>query len=168
MLSLIMEENLIFMCLKQKSKKIVIMIVLLFFLILIILAFMPIKMSVSSEDDIEYSSYFIYYIVPEGSTDAGCVICYDQDGKHYNKMNVEGDLPQNILSKDICESGTAFLLYGSLTVYEDEYTLDVSDWDVFGNVNRNCDSLRLDLKKYITILDFKCFDFLLFDKWFDD
>lgn len=144
------------------------MIVLLSFLILIILAFIPIKMSLSSEDDIEYSSYFIYYLIPEGSTDAGCIICYDQDGKHYKKMNFEGALPQNILSKDICESGTAFVLYGSLSVYEDEYTLDVCDWDVFGNVNRNCDSLRLDWKKYITILDFKWFDFLLFDKWFDD
>lgn len=163
-----MEENLRFMYLKQKSKKIVMTIVLLSSLILIILAFMPIKMSVSSEVDIENSSYFIYYLVPEGSTDAGCVICYDQDGKHYNKINFEGGLPQNILSKDIYESGTAFVLYGTLSEYENEYTLDVCDWDVLGNVNRNCDSLRLNLKKYITILDLKWFDFLLFDKLFDD
>lgn len=146
---------------KQKSKKLVITIVLLFFLILIILAFMPIKMSVTSEDDIEYSSYFIYYFIPEGSTDAGCVICYDQDGKYYYQMNFEGAMPQNIISKDVCESGTAFVLYGALS--EDEHTLDVCDWDIFGNVNRSCDSLRLDLKKYVTILDFKWFDFWLFE-----
>lgn len=156
------------MYLKQKSKKIIITIVILFFLLLIILAFMPIKMSVSSENDIEYSSYFIYYLIPEGSIDSGCIICYDQDGKYYNKMNFEGALPQNILSKDICESGTAFVLYGTLSVYEDKYTLDVCDWDVFGNVNRNCDSLRLDLKKYVTFFDLKWFDFLFFDKLFDD
>ena len=151
------------MKLKQNSKKrkILMIIFSILFLIPIILAFMPIKMSIPSEDDIERSDYFVVYLVPEGSTDAGSVICYDRNEAYYHKMNFEGALPQNLLSSDIYASGTRFILYGTLSVNEDEYTLNVCDWDILGYVNRDCDSLRLDMKKYITVFDFKWFDFLM-------
>ena len=158
-----MREALRFMKLKQniKKRKILMIIFSVLVLIPIILAFMPIKMSIPSTDDIKYSDYFIVYLIPEGSTDSGSVICYDQDEVYYNKINFKGALPQNLLSSDIYASGTQFILYGTLSVNEDKYTLNVFDWDIMGYVNRDCDSLRLDMKKYITVFDLKWFDFLL-------
>ena len=158
-----MREALRFMKLKQNIKKRKILMIFFSVLVLIpiILAFMPIKMSIPSTDDIKYSDYFIVYLIPEGSTDSGSVICYDQDEVYYNKINFKGALPQNLLSSDIYASGTQFILYGTLSVNEDKYTLNVFDWDIMGYVNRDCDSLRLDMKKYITVFDLKWFDFLL-------
>ncbi len=158
-----MREALRFMKLKQNIKKRKILMIFFSVLVLIpiILAFMPIKMSIPSTDDIKYSDYFIVYLIPEGSTDSGSVICYDQDEVYYNKINFKGALPQNLLSSDIYASGTQFILYGTLSINEDKYTLNVFDWDIMGYVNRDCDSLRLDMKKYITVFDLKWFDFLL-------
>lgn len=56
--------------------------------------------------------------------------------------------------------GTTFIIYGDLIKKSDFYILQSNDWDILYNVNRNCDSLRIDFKKFITVYDTKYFDFI--------
>lgn len=127
---------------------------------IIALCFIPIKISISSEGEIKNDNYYIISLIPEGSTDSGNWICYDQDGVRYINVIFEGKLPQNILSTDIYMYGTTFIIYGDLIKKSDFYILQSNDWDILYNVNRNCDSLRIDFKKFITAYDTKYFDFI--------
>lgn len=127
---------------------------------IIALGFIPIKISISSEDKIKNDSYYIISLIPEGTTDSGNWICYDQDGVEYINVIFEGKLPQNILSTDIYASGTPFVIYGELIKESGSYILQSEAWDILYNVNRDCDSLRIDFKKFITIYDTKYFDFI--------
>lgn len=132
---------------------------------IIALGFIPIKISISSEDKIKNDSYYIISLIPEGSTDSGNWICYDQDGVRYINVIFEGKLPQNILSTDIYVSGTTFVIYGELIKESGSYILQSEAWDILYNVNRDCDSLRINFKKFITIYDTKCFDFIFKTKY---
>ena len=127
---------------------------------IIILGITPIKISIISEDKIKNNNYYIISLIPEGSTDSGIWICYDQDGTRYINVVFQGNLPQNILSTDIYASGTTFVIYGNLIKKSNSYILQSEDWDILYNINRNCDSLRIDFKRFITIYDTKYFDFL--------
>ena len=113
------------------------------------------------EDKIKNDSYYIISLIPEGSTDSGDWICYDQNGLQYKDVIFEGKLPQNILSADVYMSGTTFVIYGKLVKESNLYILQSEDWDILYNINRNCDSLRIDFQRFITIYDLKYFDFFL-------
>ena len=73
------------------------------------------------------------------------------------------------LSQDIwMNSNTLFIVYGKANIEEAydgtantlKYTIDVTDWDVYGEV-RSTNSLRnLFPKKYLTIYDYYWFDFV--------
>lgn len=132
---------------------------------IIALGFIPIKISISSEDKIKNDSYYIISLIPEGATDSGNWICCDQDGVRYINVIFEGKLPQNILSTDIYVSGTTFVIYGELIKESGSYILQSEAWDILYNVNRDCDSLRIDFKRFITIYDTKCFDFIFKTKY---
>lgn len=132
---------------------------------IIALGFIPIKISILSEDEIKNDSYYIISLIPEGSTDSGNWICYDQDGVRYINVIFEGKLPQNILSTDIYMSGTTFIIYGDLIKKSDFYILHSDDWDILYSINRNCDSLRIDFERFITIYDTKYFDFIFKNKY---
>lgn len=127
---------------------------------IVALSFIPIKISIPSENEIKNDNYYIISLIPEGSTDSGSWICYDQDGKRYINVVFQGNLPQNILSTDIYASGTTFVIYGNLIKKSNSYILQSEDWDIIYNINRNCDSLRIDFKRFITIYDTKYFDFI--------
>lgn len=127
---------------------------------IIILGITPIKISIVSEDKIKNNNYYIISLIPDSSTDSGIWICYDQDGTRYINVVFQGNLPQNILSTDIYSSGTTFVIYGDLIKKSNSYILQSEDWDIIYNINRNCDSLRIDFKRFITIYDTKYFDFL--------
>lgn len=135
--------------------------IILFIVFIIALGIIPIKYSITSEDKIKNDSYYIISLIPEGSTDSGAWICYDQDGLQYKDVIFEGKLPQNILSADVYLSGTTFVIYGKLVKESNFYTLQSENWDILYNVNRNCDSLRIDFNRFITIFDLKYFDFFL-------
>ncbi len=128
---------------------------------IIALSFIPIKISISSEDEIKNENYYIISLIPEGSTDSGNWICYDQDGIRYINVVFQGKFPQNILSPDIYKSGTTFVIYGKIKKESDSYILQSEAWDILYNINRNCDSLRIDFERFITIYDTKYFDFIL-------
>lgn len=127
---------------------------------IIILGITPIKVSITSEDKIKDDNYYVISFIPEGSTDSGNWICYDQNGIRYMNVEFQGKFPQNILSADIYLSGTTFVIYGELIKKSDSYILQSEDWDILYDINRNCDSLRIDFKRIITIYDTKYFDFL--------
>lgn len=127
----------------------------------VILAIFPIKISIISPDNIDSKEYYIIYLVPEGTTSEDSLICYDQDDTYYSNISFEGELPQKIITKDIYLSGTTFIIYGNMVKDNDNYTLYSQDWDILYNINRNSNSLRIDFKRFITIYDFKYFDFLL-------
>lgn len=128
---------------------------------IIALGIIPIKFSITSEDKIKNNSYYIISLIPEGSTDSGDWICYDQNGLKYKDVIFEGKLPQNILSADVYMSGTTFVIYGKIVKESNLYILQSEDWDILYNTNRKCDSLRIDFKRFITIYDLKYFDFFL-------
>lgn len=135
--------------------------IFLFVVFIIALGIIPIKFSITSEDKIKNDSYYIISLIPEGSTDSGDWICYDQNGLQYKDVIFEGKLPQNILSADVYMSGTTFVIYGKLVKESNLYILQSEDWDILYNINRNCDSLRIDFQRFITIYDLKYFDFFL-------
>lgn len=146
---------------KWKFKKIYILIFCVSVMIgIVTLSFIPIKISIPSENEIKNDNYYIISLIPEGSTDSGSWICYDQDGTRYINVIFQGNLPQNILSTDIYASGTTFVIYGNLIKKSNSYILQSEDWDIIYNINRNCDSLRIDFKRFITIYDTKYFDFI--------
>ncbi|MBO5342874.1 MAG: hypothetical protein J6A57_00275 [Ruminococcus sp.] len=151
-LNLIMKNRI-----RQSFKKFI----FLFIVFIIALGIIPIKHSITSEDKIKNDSYYIISLIPEGSTDSGDWICYDQDGLKYKDVIFEGKLPQNILSADVYMSGTTFVIYGKLVKESNFYILQSENWDILYNVNRNCDSLRIDFNRFITIFDLKYFDFFL-------
>ena len=146
---------------QKRFKKYVFRTIILVIAFMIVIGFVPIKITITSEDEIKNSCYYIISLIPEGSTDSGNWICYDQNGIRYTNVVFQGKLPQNILSADICESGTTFVIYGSLRKESNSYILQSKSWDILYNVNRNCNSLRLDFDKFITLYDTKYFDFIL-------
>jgi len=145
------------MLVKNRPKKVFMVIAL----VPVILAIIPIKISIKSPDDINNKKYYIIYLIPDGTTGAGDLICYDQDNIYYNNIHIEGKLPQKIITKDIYESGTTFIIYGNIVSINNNYTLYSQEWDILYNINRNPNSLRIDFKKFITIYDLKYFDFFL-------
>lgn len=146
---------------RNKKRKLFIFGLITFAIILIIiLGITPIKITITSEDKIKDDNYYVISFIPEGSTDSGNWICYDQDGIRYMNVLFQGKLPQNILSADIYLSGTTFVIYGNLIKKSNSYVLQSEDWDILYDINRNCDSLRIDFKRIITIYDTKYFDFL--------
>lgn len=166
-----MEEVLKFLNLIIKNKKwisfkrYIFRSIVLVMIFIIALGIIPIKISIISEDKIKNNSYYIICLIPEGSTDSGNWICYDQDGINYNNVVFQGKLPQNILSTDIYMSGTTFVIYGDLIKQSNSYILQSEAWDILYRVNRNCDSLRIDFKRFITIYDTKYFDFIFYHKY---
>ncbi len=145
----------------KSRKKYVFRTIIIVIAFTIIIGFVPIKITITSEDKIKNSSYYIISLIPEGSTDSGNWICYDQNGTRYTNVVFQGKLPQNILSTEIYASGTTFVIYGSLKKESDSYILQSKSWDILYDVNRNCDSLRIDFDRFITVYDTKYFDFIL-------
>lgn len=148
------------MSLRTKNKKIG-KFTLIIIIVLVVSAVLPIKISIKSEDDIDSEEYYIVYLVPEGTTDAGQLECHDQNDIYYHNISFEGKLPDNILSEDVYKHGTTFIIYGDLTQNDDSYILHSQDWDILYQVNRDPESLRIDFRRFITIYDMKWFDFLL-------
>ena len=154
-------SNILNLITRNKKRKLFIFGLITFAIILIIiLGITPIKITITSEDKIKDDNYYVISFIPEGSTDSGNWICYDQDGIRYMNVEFQGKLPQNILSADIYLSGTTFVIYGNLIKKSNSYVLQSEDWDILYDINRNCDSLRIDFKRIITIYDTKYFDFL--------
>lgn len=67
----------------------------------VIFAIIQIKISIKSPDNINNKKYYIIYLIPDGTTGAGDLICYDKDNIYYNNIHIEGKLPQKIITKGI-------------------------------------------------------------------
>ena len=155
----------------KKKKKILITIIL----IPIILAFIPIKFTHNSPNEIK--EFYIVTCVSEGSTDNGVWII-SESNKENKKENWEngigivlnGKNPKDTLSYDICNNYTQFIMYGNLTkdFYEsygkEVYILNCYEWQIHNEVKRGKCSFRIPYKHFITIYDLNWFDFLLSDK----
>lgn len=153
---------------KLSKKKKVIMIV---FIICIFSLLFPIKFTKHSIDSIDAEEFYIVEYISEGSTDGGSwIIIGSHDGMWADgfAVNFTGKSPKDILSYDICNNYTKFIIYGSLDKVEDEYyTLKSERWGILGKVRRGGFSLRIPFKHYITIYDLNWFDFLLTDKGYE-
>lgn len=81
----------------------------------------------------------------------------------------KGKNPKNILSYDIIDSETEFIIYGKLTKEGDEefYTLNSQKWEISNEVKRDDYSCRIPFRHFITVYDLNWFDFLLTDKGYD-
>lgn len=79
-------------------------------------------------------------------------------------VSVQGELLENELSRNICDTNTKYILYGKMNqkldpVWGYTYTITYSGWDLFDDVKR-CDNLiRINFDHYITVYDLKWFDF---------
>lgn len=156
----------------MKEKKIKRRIVLSVILILIISAVFPIKFTKSLKHTDSRKKYYIATCISEGSTDAGAwIVLGSNEGIWEDEMPVffNGKNPKNILSYDICNNDTEFIIYGELSKDENEkyYTLNSKRWEIYGEVRRGDYSCRIPFKHFITIYDLCWFDFLLTDKGYD-
>lgn len=144
----------------------------LIILIPIILSVLPIKFTYNSIDSIKSKEFYIAVCISEGSTDSeSWMIVGNQDGMWEDGVPVyfTGSNPKNILSYDICNNYTEFLIYGSLSKQNNErfYTINSDKWQIYGDVKRGNYSYRIPFKHFITLYDLKWFDFLLTDKGYD-
>ncbi len=156
----------------MKKKIFLIIFISLIFLIPIILAFVPIKFT-HSKLNTEKECYIVQ-CVPEGSTDAGQWILIGNNKKElvedYSGFILNGKNPKDILSYDICNGNTQFIMYGELSKNNNElsnkevYSLNCYKWEIYYEVRRRKNSLRIPFKNYITVYDLNLFDFLLTDK----
>lgn len=151
---------------KFKKKKLILILVILS---PVILAFVPIKFTHSKLNN--EKECYIASCVSEGSTEGGAWILISddiEDGGAY--FTLSGKNPKDILSYDICNGYTQFIMYGELRKqfnksYNGEvYSLNCDKWEIYDEVRRGYNSLRIPLKNFITIYDLNWFDFLLTDK----
>lgn len=153
---------------KNEKRKII-----LFFATLFILTiFFPVKFTKKLEDIPNDKFFYIVCCISEGSTDAGTWIIVNSNNPILNEeipVYFKGKNPKKMLSYDICNNYTKFIIYGKLTKEDDEefYTLNSHKWEILDEVNRGNYSFRIPFKHFITIYDLKCFDFLLTDKGYD-
>ena len=153
---------------KKKKRKRIIWLVII---IPIILTVFPIKFTKKANNNSE-EEYYIASCISEGTTDAGVwIIIGNNEGMWEDEMPVifNGKNPKNILSYDICNNDTEFIIYGKLSKKQDEeyYTLNSQRWEIYDEVRRGEYAYRIPFKHFITIYDLKWFDFLLTDKGYD-
>ncbi len=154
---------------KENKKRKVILFVIF---IPIILAILPIKFTKNHKNTDSLEKFYIASCISEGTTDAGVwVVIGDDKGMWEDGIYVffNGKDPKKILSYDICNNYTEFIIYGELTKEENEefYTLNSRKWEIFDEVRRGDYSLRIPFKHFITVYDLFWFDFLLTDKGYD-
>ena len=154
---------------KKKKRKHVIWLVII---IPIILTVFPIKFTKKANNNDSEEEYYIASCISEGTTDAGVwIIIGNNEGMWEDEMPVifNGKNPKNILSYDICNNDTEFIIYGKLSKKQDEeyYTLNSQRWEIYDEVRRGEYAYRIPFKHFITIYDLKWFDFLLTDKGYD-
>lgn len=138
----------------------------------ITLTILPIKFTKKLNNNDSNEKFYIASCISEGTTDAGAWIIFgSNEGKFEDEIPVffNGKNPKNILSHDICNNDTEFIIYGELTKEENEkyYTLNCKSWEIFDEVRRGDHSFRIPFKQFITIYDLNWFDFLLTDKGYD-
>ncbi len=155
----------------RKRKK---MLLIMVIIIPVVLLFIPIRCTHSAPN--EEKEFYIVNCVSEGTTDSGVWIISgsNKDNKKQDWENgvgivLKGKNPKNILSYDICNNYTQFIMYGKLVKEFDKslgrevYTLDCTKWQIYSEVKRGNYSFRIPYKHFITIYDLKYFDFLLTD-----
>lgn len=159
----------------RKRKKIIL---ILFIIIPVFLTFIPIKYVHSNPN--EEKEFYIVNCVSEGSTDSSIWIISGsnkdnktEDWEYGVSIVLKGKNPKSILSYDICNNYTQFIMYGKLTkeynssLGQEVYTLNCSKWQIYNEVKRGNNSFRIKHKHFITIYDLKYFDFILTDKGYD-
>lgn len=144
-------------------------VVLILILIPVLLAFFPIKFVKKSTNLINTEEFYIVTCVSEGSTDSGTWIILNSNDEIYDNglpVILTGRNPKEILSYDICNNYTEFIIYGSLRKENNTeyYTLDSKGWDISEDVKRGNYSYRIPFEHFITIYDLKWFDFLFAEK----
>lgn len=121
--------------------------------------FIPIKFTKNKLIDVNADEFYIIEFTPESNTEGNiCYIIGDETGI-WSKANsivvsLIGEDPRNDISSSICNNGTTFVIYGTLTEEVDEYwgyryTLCSNSWDFFQEIKGGIQ------KKYITIYDLK-------------
>ena len=126
-------------------------------------AYVPIKISLSSEANARKEEYYLVHHISAGSTDGPLWICYgDASGEWESQLVfvplMTGSSPENWLSSDVY-NGEYFLVYGTLD--RETQTLHCDDWDIVGEIFRDGDTLRPDFRYHLTLLDLKWFDKIL-------
>lgn len=152
----------------KKKKKIIIFLTIL----LAITPIFPVKFTRKEEDIPDDRLFYIASCISEASTEGGTWVIIDSNdpiiikAKREVSVNFVGKNPKNLLSYDICNSYTEFIIYGNLTKKENEkwYTLHSKKWEIFDEVKRGDYQLRIPFKHFITIYDLRLFDFLFTDE----
>lgn len=156
----------------MNSKKIKKRIILLVIFLPIILTVLPIKFVKNPKNIKKKKEFYIASCISEGTTDGGVwVVLGSNKGIFEDELSVyfKGKNPKNILSYDIIDSETEFIIYGKLTKEDDEefYTLNSRKWEISNEVKRDDYSCRIPFRHFITVYDLNWFDFLLTDKGYD-
>ncbi len=143
-------------------------IILSFAILLIFTIFFPVKFTKKFEDIPNDKSFYIVSCISEGSTDAGTWVIIKSNNPMLNEeipVYFIGENPKKVLSYDICNNYTEFIIYGELTKEKNDrfYTLNSDSWEILDEVKRGNYSFRIPFKHFITIYDLKWFDFLLTD-----
>ena len=151
----------------SKILKILIVFMIIICFILITTIF-PIKFCISSFSDIKKDKFYIidyYYDMSSWYLigDEKGLFGEDNDFPDYFVEISNGPDPQNIVSGDVylC-TNTSFIIYGDIVEKRGNvYLLDSSGWDVLGEIKRLKGTCRPKTRKYLTIYDFKWFDYIL-------
>lgn len=156
----------------MNPKKIKKRIILFVIFLPIILTVLPIRFTKNPENINKKREFYIASCISEGTTDGGVwIVLGSNNGMFEDEIYVDfkGKNPKSILSYDITDSETEFIIYGKLTKEDDEefYTLNSRRWEISNEVKRDDYSCRIPFKHFITVYDLKWFDFLLTDKGYD-
>ncbi len=136
---------------------------------------MPTKLCLSALPENSDTEYYVY----NPSTRS---IIGDNTGLYQDDISRELFVPMYIwdskvystvfrnLSQEIWNNGTdtLFILYGEATIEEDfdedgevfKYTIDIEDWDIYGEIKTNNKFRALFPKNYLTIYDYYWFDYV--------
>lgn len=118
----------------KKRKKLILILIIM---IPIILVFIPIKFVCNNPDD--QKEFYIVQYVSEGSTEGGSWVaigCNKENWKDGVYISLKGENPKSILSYDICNGYTQFIMYGDLSKKFDEssnkevYSLNCYKWEI--------------------------------------
>lgn len=137
--------------------------------ILALPAFLPLRMTLRSTDQIRNEHYFIVEMISRGTTDGGRWVCIGDETTPafedvWYAVELDGSSPEAVLSTDVYDvGGTTFVIYGTTDSgmkVDSINRIHCTGWALLGDITRDPETLRLPLKKYITLYDLKYFDFL--------